>query len=301
MIEYINLYIESLQVERNYSEHTCVAYRSDLEQFRQYAAARIGIQEVNIGGITRLFLRDFFAQLMEHGAARKSVRRKIAALRSFFRFLVRRHILVLNPAEGLISPKLEKRLPVFIDEKSIERLFTLPDQSTAEGCRDSALLELFYGTGIRLSELIGLRLRDVDLNNRTIKVLGKGAKQRVVPIGDKALIALKRYLEHRHELYTEESLVDDLEGVFLTIHGRKMYPKGVNLIVKHYLEQVSEVEKKSPHVLRHSFATHMLDRGADLRAVKELLGHESLSTTQIYTHVTVERLKKAYAQAHPKA
>ncbi len=301
MIEYIDRYIESLRVERNYSPHTRTAYRTDLGQFERFAASAFGTSQVDVAKVTRNLLRDYFGTLIDHGAARKSVRRKMAAIRSFFRFLVRRHILTLNPAEGLTSPKLGRHLPVFVDEKAMEHLLDLPDISTVEGCRDSAILELFYSTGIRLSELLGLEMQDLDPHNRTVKVFGKGSKQRIVPVGDKALTALNRYLARRADLVTDTTGPGDRERIFLTIHGRKMYPKGVNLIVKRYLTQVSEVEKKSPHVLRHTFATHMLDRGADLRAVKELLGHESLSTTQMYTHVTVERLKKAYSHAHPKA
>jgi integrase/recombinase XerC len=298
---HIETYLSSIAGERKYSSHTISAYRADLYQLHAFIVKELRSADRTVQIIDKKLLRRFFSELLEGGAARKSVRRKLAAVRSFFKFLVRRGILASNPAALLIPPKIEKRLPVFIDEKAMQRLFSLQNRTTVEGLRDAAILEMFYGTGIRLSELIGLRFRDIDLNNSTIKVSGKGAKQRIVPIGGPAITALSSYFERRGELMKSDTPVEDKDVLFLTKHGRRMYPKGVNNIVSRFIAQVSEVEQKSPHVLRHTFATHMLDRGADLRAVKELLGHESLSTTQIYTHVTVERLKKAYTQAHPRA
>ena len=177
-----------------------------------------------------------------------------------------------------------------------------PDTTTPEGVRDQAMLECFYGTGIRLSELIDMNWSDINTHDATLKVTGKGSKQRIVPIGRKALQALAAYRSVRHALVQEQYADEtDGEGVFITKRGKRLSPKGVNVLMNRYIGKVSEIHKKSPHVLRHSFATHLLDHGADLRAVKELLGHESLSTTQVYTHVSVERLKKIYAQAHPKA
>jgi integrase/recombinase XerC len=298
---HIEYYISIVAGERKYSPHTITAYRADLYQFHDFAVKEFGSAEYDVRLIGKKLLRRFFSELLEGGAARKSVRRKIAALRSYFRFLVRQGTIASNPATLLVAPKVEKRLPTFVDEKTIQRLFSLQDTTTVEGARDAAILEIFYGTGIRLSELIGLRFRDIDTHNRTMKVLGKGAKHRIVPIGAPAMAAISLYCERRNVLMKSDTSADDKDVLFLTKHGHRMYPKGVNNIVSRFLAQVSEVEQKSPHVLRHTFATHMLDRGADLRAVKELLGHESLSTTQVYTHVTVERLKKAYTQAHPKA
>jgi integrase/recombinase XerC len=298
---HIESYISSITGERKYSPHTISAYRADLYQFYDFTVKEFGSRGCDVHLIEKKLLRSFFSELLEGGAAGKSVRRKLAALRSFFRFLVRQGTIASNPAAVLVAPKVEKRLPTFVDEKTIQRLFSLQDTTTVEGARDAAILEIFYGTGIRLSELIGLRFRDIDMHNRTIKVLGKGAKHRIVPVGSPALAAVSRYCECRNALMKSDTPAEDKDVLFLTKHGRRMYPKGINNIVSRFLAQVSEVEQKSPHVLRHTFATHMLDRGADLRAVKELLGHESLSTTQVYTHVTVERLKKAYTQAHPKA
>ncbi len=298
---HIESYLTTITSERKYSPHTIAAYRADLYQLGAFCAAEFGPSSWDAGSIDKKILRRFFGSLLEDGAARKSVRRKLAAVRSFFRFCVRRGLVTTNPALLIVAPKIEKRLPMFVDLRAMERLFAIQDTSTPAGLRDAAILEMFYGTGIRLNELIGLRLKDVDFQNGTIKVLGKGAKQRIVPLGGPAALALRNYLGRRPELMKTDGSAEDRSVVFLTNHGRRMYPRGVNTIVGRFLARVSEVEQKSPHVLRHTFATHMLDRGADLRAVKELLGHESLSTTQVYTHVTVERLKKAYSQAHPKA
>jgi integrase/recombinase XerC len=192
-------------------------------------------------------------------------------------------------------------LPQFLDEPTTTKLMEQPDHEALEGRRDAAILELFYSTGIRLSELIGLTLSDLDFRNDTIRVMGKGRKQRIVPMGRHAKAAVKSYLSARVEAIPVTRDPEAERRVFITARGLPLNPKGVNLIVRRYLSMISEIEKKSPHVLRHTFATHLLNRGADLNAVKELLGHSSLSTTQVYTHVSVERLKKVYAQAHPKA
>ncbi len=207
----------------------------------------------------------------------------------------------LNPASNVATPKLQKRLPQYLDEGSVADLMAQPDASTVLGKRDAAILELFYSTGIRLSELIGLRLSDVSFEGGTIRVTGKGSKDRIIPFGQPARNALRRYVTCRKELLRQRAEGGEAETLFLTVRGKRLNPKGVNVLVNEYIGRVSEIKKKSPHVLRHSFATHLLNRGADLRAVKELLGHESLSTTQLYTHVSVDRLRKVYTQAHPKA
>jgi integrase/recombinase XerC len=218
-------------------------------------------------------------------------------LRSFYKYLLRNGIIPANPTVLVQTPKLERRLPQFLDEESVRQLMEQPDRATPEGTRDAAILEMFYSTGIRLSELLNVTLDDVDLDGGTIKVVGKGSKERIVPIGSRARDAVRHYLAVRHHFLPQST---SPRWIFLTVRGKRMSPKGVNLLVNRYIGAVSEIQKKSPHVLRHTFATHLLDRGADLQAVRELLGHESLSTTQVYTHVSVERLKKVYAQAHPK-
>jgi integrase/recombinase XerC len=246
----------------------------------------------------RADIRNFLASLIESGSAPRTVARKLACLKSFFRYLRAHEIIRTNPALAIATPRLDKRLPRVIDEEAMTRLMEQPDRTTPLGARDAAILELLYSTGIRLSELIGLRMQDVDDENRTIKVRGKGSKDRIVPFGAPAARALDTYRSRREHLALRQPVPDN---VFLTVRGFRMNPKGVNVLVGDYIGRVSEIEKKSPHVLRHTFATHLLDHGADLRAVKELLGHESLSTTQIYTHVSIDRLRAVYAQAHPKA
>ncbi len=301
MHDLIEKYLEYLDIERNCSPHTIASYRNDLLQFLQFLKAHFHTEKVDLEKINHRVLREFFGSLSDQGLKKKSIARKLASLRSFLKFLVRKKILSSNPALNVISPKVEKLLPTFLDERTMTRLMESPERTTPTGARDAAILELLYSTGMRLNELIQLNLGDIDFRNTTVKVLGKGNKQRIIPFGRKAREALEIYLEKRGELLKNDAILEDRKAVFLTVHGKRLYPKGVNLIVNRYIAQVSEIAKRSPHIIRHTFATHLLDRGADLRAVKELLGHESLSTTQIYTHVTVDRLKKIYSQAHPKA
>jgi len=285
-------FLDYLRRERNYSPNTVLAYDDDLSQFDAFLRKHFSREHVEASAVDQLTIRLFLGDLLEAGMGRRSSARKLAAVRSFFRFLLRRKVLTSNPALNVVTPKLPRRLPVVLDEQSVARIMEAPDPRTPEGLRDRAILEMLYGTGIRLSELIGLNRESVDLRNDTVKVLGKGNKQRLVPLGRKAKDALLRYLRMR----------DSREpALFLSSRGKRLYPKGVYLIVTKHIRTVSEIEKKSPHVLRHTFATHLLSRGADLQAVRELLGHASLSTTQLYTHVTVDRLKRIYNQAHPRS
>lgn len=286
----VRAYLEYLEGERRYSSHTILAYDHDLTRLLTFLRAR---RVPSLDKVDRNLLRRYLATLADSGMSRKSVARNLACIRSFFRYLRRRNIVQSNPALTLISPKQEKKLPSYLDEASMERMLSMPDRSTSDGRQDAAVLELFYSTGMRLSELLGLDMEDLDRTAGTVRVRGKGRKERVVPVGRKALQALEAYL-------------DDAGGrrtgpLFVRKNGTRWYPRGISRMVRRYIEQVSEVEQKSPHILRHSFATHLLNRGADLRAVKELLGHESLSTTQLYTHVSTERLKKVYRTSHPKA
>jgi integrase/recombinase XerC len=303
MHEYVDAFLRHLKLERNYSPRTLASYEDDLRDFLEF----LDRQEPSALGespakIDRQLLRAFLRELLGQGYAKRSVARKVACLRSFFRYLKKTGVVQTSPMATIVSPKLDRRLPQFLDEESMRRLMEQPDRATPEGCRDRALLELLYSTGIRLSELIGLNVEDVELGNGTIRVIGKGNKQRIVPFGRPAARALKEYLAVRTGWRDNAGHgTDSTEPVFLTVRGRRMNPKGVNVLVGRYISRVSEIEKKSPHVIRHTFATHMLNRGADLQAVKELLGHESLSTTQIYTHVSVDRLKSIYSRAHPKA
>lgn len=296
----IDSYLHYLENERNYSAHTLVAYREDLEQFNAFLR-RHGNATQSYSDVDHAVIRRFLGELLQNGYARKSVVRKLTSLRSFFRFLVKRGALRHNPAKSFVTPKVPKTLPVFLEESSVAKMMELPDTTTTVGLRDAAILELLYSTGIRVSELVGLNVRDVDWSNGTIKVYGKGAKERIVPFGKPARVALQRYLEKRNECMTSATPTRDRHALFFATRGKRIYPEAVYVIAVKYISRVAELHKKSPHVLRHTFATHLLNRGADLRAVKELLGHENLSTTQIYTHVSVERLKKIYEQAHPKA
>ena len=298
MQKHIDLFLQFLASGRNYSPHTVAAYKEDLRQFTAFLAHASAGVVPEPGEIDQGAIRRFLASLHEQGYTRSSLARKLACLKSFFHFLRRTGTIAASQAVNIAAPRLEKRLPHFLDEESVTRLMDQPDRSTPLGARDAGILELLYSTGIRLAELLGLTLSDVDFGNETIIVMGKGSKQRIIPFGRKAKSALRQYLAVRASLAVARPVPPN---VFLTVRGKPMNPKGVNLLVNEYIGRVAEIEKKSPHVLRHTFATHMLDHGADLRAVKELLGHESLSTTQIYTHVSIERLRKVYDQAHPKA
>jgi integrase/recombinase XerC len=298
MHAFVRSFLEYLETERNFSPHTLRSYAADLHQFLSSMRRR---KIASLDQVDKSVLRAYLGSLLADGLSRRSVARKIACLRSFFRYAKRRHLTISNPTLTLVSPKLEKRLPSFLDERTTARMFDAVDTATPRGRCEAAMLELFYSTGIRLSELVNLDLADVDLRNATVKVTGKGSKERILPLGRKALAALRIYLEDRSQFGRQPPSEESEPSFFLTPKGRRFYPEGVARIVKRHIAKVSEVEKKSPHVIRHSFATHLLNRGADLRAVKELLGHESLSTTQVYTHVSTERMKKVYRQAHPKA
>ena len=297
---FVEQFLEYIKHERNFSPHTSISYTKDLDQFQLFLQAQFPESLNHPENIDQEIVRSFLSLLLESGMARKSVIRKISALRSFFKFSVRRKLLAGNPMSNVVTPKAEKKLPQFLDERSVEAMMNIPDAATTLGARDAAILELLYSTGMRRGELVGLRLEDIDFYERTVKVLGKGNKARIIPFGKKAQQALEHYKDRRGELSPANPGPASV-SFFLTAKGKQLYPSAVNAIVKKYFKQVSEIAQQSPHVLRHSFATHLLDHGADIFAVKELLGHESLSTTQIYTHMTSERLKKVYRQAHPKA
>jgi integrase/recombinase XerC len=297
--ECVRSFLTSLRKERNFSPHTVTAYGEDLRQFAAFASEVLG-PGATPEALTANHLREFLARLLHDGYSRRSVARKLACLKSWFRYLQRRGEVDHNPASHIASPKLGRRLPQFLEEREAGLLMEQPDRSTPEGKRDAALLEVLYGTGMRLSELLAMRHEDLRMDRGTVRVLGKGNKERFVPLGTHAASALADYLAVRAVL-AARARQRSTPPIFLTTRGLPMSPKGVNRILNTYIGRVAEIAKKSPHVLRHTFATHLLNRGADLQAVRELLGHESLSTTQIYTHVSVDRLKKVYAQAHPKA
>jgi tyrosine recombinase XerC len=289
-------FLQSLQFERNYSPHTLRAYDTDLRQFERYWAEKGPGRRWEL---SRQAFRTYFGTLAREGLDSRSVARKMACLRSFFRFVVSRGGVDFNPLSALPLPKSSKKLPRHLSLETVLAALSLPDKSTATGVRDSAILELFYGTGIRLSELAELRLENVDLRQGQLRVLGKGGKERIVPMGKAAARALSDYLTVRSALAQMASGVSS--HVFLGRRGRPLSRRTIQRIVRKYLSQVDDSGAWFPHALRHSFATHLLDEGADLLAVKELLGHSSLSTTQIYTHVSTERLKQVYRQAHPRS
>jgi integrase/recombinase XerC len=293
----VRSYLEYLEVERNYSAHTILSYENDLLRLIRFLR-REGVESFD--QVHKESLRAFIASLLDDGFSQRSIARKIASIRSLFKYLRRQKITEGNPALVLITPKAGKRLPTFLDEEAVQRLLALPEQSAPDGKRDAAILELFYSTGIRLSELIGLNIGDLKKDEGLIKVMGKGRKERIVPVGRKALVAIDNYLKEKKMLVKTGGKTGE-RPLFIMKEGCRLYPQAVGRMVRKYIGVVSEIEKKSPHVLRHSFATHMLNHGADIRAVKELLGHESLSTTQVYTHVASARMKKVYDNAHPKA
>jgi integrase/recombinase XerC len=297
MEKVVRHYLEYLETERNYSAHTILSYETDLMSLIQFLQSE---KIESFGQVHKESLRAFIGFLLDAGFSPRSVARKIASLRSFFKYLRRHQIIESNPAFMLITPKLEKRLPTFLDEQSMRALLS-SDQPGPQRQRDLAIMELFYSTGIRLSELISLTLNNLKQDEGLIKVKGKGRKERIVPVGKKAISVIREYLATRKDLLAAARGTHNEHFLFVTGKGRKLYPQAVGRIVRKHIEAVSEIEKKSPHVLRHTFATHMLNHGADIRAVKELLGHESLSTTQVYTHVSSAHMKKVYEKSHPKA
>lgn len=286
MNRYARQFISYLQVEKNYSIHTIQNYSSDLEYFLNF------IGKTPVTKVDYQLLRKYLAHLREQQLKPRTLARKLSTLRSFYKYLFREGIIDDSPAALLMSPKLDKPLPKFLSEDEMVALIEAPDLKTVAGKRDRAILETLYSTGIRVSELVGMNIADVDLIGNVAKVRGKGKKERLVPIGDKAVAALRDYLDDRPERP---------EAMFLNKNRTRLTRRSVNNIAEKYIRQTSCNKGISPHVLRHSFATHLLDHGADLRSVQELLGHVNLSTTQIYTHVSTDKLKKIYDKAHPRA
>lgn len=284
-----------LRYEKRYSRHTLVSYQNDLEQFSHFLTQNYS--ETLPHEANHAVIRAWIIALSESGLNPSSINRKLVTLRSFFKFLQKKGVVGQNPASGLRSLKVKKSIPHFVREHEINAFL---DQGifpeTFEGRRDQLIIELLYGTGMRLSELIELSERNVNLSGRTIKVLGKRSKERIIPITDYLCELIKRYIELKNQAF--EGNVNDY--LFVSNKGTKSYPMMIERIVKKYLQGAS-VDKKSPHILRHTYATHLLERGADLNAVKDLLGHQSLAATQIYTHNSLGKLKKVFDQAHPKA
>mgnify|MGYP000474717009 CR=1 FL=1 len=303
MRELKDKFIRYLQIERNASDHTITAYRTDLEQFMEFLTGYIGEdpENIDVEGIDRLLIRLWLGELSDQGLEKSSIHRKVASLRSFFRYCFKRGYIQKNPAYLLVLPKKNKPLPKTARAGEINRLIDQIEGDDPRSRQDRAILETFYCTGIRLSEMVNLNLSSIELDARQLKVTGKGSKQRIVPLGDRALHALEQHLDTRPRLFGPQTDEDARKAVFLAVHGQRLYARAIQRKVEHYFKQVSEITQKSPHVLRHSFATHLLDNGADIRVIKEFLGHADLAATQVYTHTSVERLKNIYEQAHPRA
>jgi integrase/recombinase XerC len=286
MERYIGKFIRYLEIEKNYSQYTILNYKLDLEDFKNF----LGEQELE--KVDYLTLRKYLAALKERKLCARSVGRHLSTLRSFFKFLAREGLLKINPSLTVSSPKLDKHLPQFLTEDEAAKLIESALPKDERGLRDRAVLETFYSTGIRIGELSGLNIDDIDFIGCIVKVMGKGKKERVVPIGDKAVAAIRAYLDRRKK---------QSEVLFLNKNGKRITTRGIRNIVGKYIRLAGIKQGVSPHTLRHSFATHLLNRGADLRSVQELLGHVNLSTTQVYTHLTTDRLKSVYDKAHPRA
>jgi len=300
----IDLYLRHLADGRQLSPHTIEAYRHDLAEFVEFLE---GHREEGWGWdqIDRLTLRSYLGHLDQRGLARSSIVRKLSSIRSFFRFLHQEELVEVNPGRSIRSPKLERRLPGWLTHRELGKIFELAENRAAEGTflgvRNLAILETFYSTGIRVAELQGLDLTDLDLLGDQVRVRGKGRKERIVPLGRSAVTALRRYELRRSEVAGRAVGPDDRRAVFISMRGRRLSVRQIQSVIRDLLDTVAEEAGLSTHSLRHTFATHLLDAGADLMAVKELLGHASLSTTQIYTHTSKERLKRVYDQAHPRA
>lgn len=286
MNRYLDKFITYLTIEKNYSPHTVLNYRLDLEEYIHF------IDKTPVDKADYLLLRSYLAKLRNENFKPRTLARKLASLRSFYKFLHREGLVKTNPAVLIMSPKLDRRLPKFMTEEDMAKVIESPNLEMIVGKRDRAILETLYSTGIRVSELVGLNINDVDLIGNLIKVAGKGKRERLLPIGNKAVTAIKAYLDERGS---------SVAAIFLNKNGSRLTDRSIRNIINKYILQSAMAFRVSPHVFRHSFATHLLNRGADLRAVQELLGHINLSTTQIYTHVTTDRLKKVYDQAHPRA
>jgi len=293
---YIDPFLTYLAHEKRYSKHTLVAYETDLLQFQDFMALTY---ELDLAGVKYMHVRDYIAHLMNTEVGANSIGRKLSTLRSFYKNLCQRQVLDSNPLRLIKAPKVPKRLPVFVDSEKMDTLLDSAEifDNSFASMRDRLIMETLFGTGIRLSELIGLKEADVDQYGNTIKVLGKGNKERIIPMTKPMADQLPAYLLEK----SKQAFSKSTDALIVTDRGARLSPPFVYKTVKGYLSKVSTQEKLSPHVLRHSYATSLLNRGADLNAIKELLGHASLAATQVYTHNSIEELKAIYNQAHPKA
>lgn len=288
-----DLFLNYLRFQKRYSKHTIIAYKKDLEDFFLFLFNEFDFKETET--ISSVMVRSWLAKLKEENIASKSINRKVSSLKSFFKFLMKEGIVDATPMSIISSPKINKRLPVYVEEKDIKMLFEYVEfPENWNGNTEKLVLNCFYNTGMRVSELTQLKINQVDFSNSSIKVLGKGNKERIIPVQQKLLSDLKDYISKR-------PVEAQGSNIFVSEKGKPLYARQVYNIVNKYLALVTTVQKKSPHILRHSFATHLTNNGADLNAVKELLGHSSLASTQVYTHNSIEKLKEVFRKAHPKA
>ncbi len=292
-IEKFLIYIKS---EKSYSEHTLLTYSKALEQFNDYIKKEID-SEILLEELVLDDIRPFLGFLHDDGMKKNSLRLKISVVKSFFKYCYKRKYINFNPAALISAPKTDKKLPSFFLENEVTELIDTFESDDVIQLRDKALIELLYSSGLRISEALNININDLNFNSASLKVLGKGNKERVVPIGSKAIEAIKNYLKYRDQLVNTQSG----QALFLAKNGKRLYQSSIYRKINSKMKGISESPKKSPHVFRHSFATHLLDHGADIKSVSEMLGHARLSTTQIYTHVSIEKLKEAYKKAHPKA
>lgn len=295
----VDKFLRYLQVEKNTSPLTVKNYDADISLFSSFLADRFG-SEFQWHQVGVLDIRAYLALLNKEKYARTTIARRISSLRSFYKFLLREDYMEQNPFVKVRTPKLEKRLPVFLEELEINDLLSLPDRNEL-GLRDQAILELLYATGCRVSELVGLSTVNIDLSNQYVLLLGKGNKERIVPIGQACCQAVRQYLQMARGFLMEKNKAKLHDKVFVNSRGGPLTDRSVRRILDKYITQLATQKNVTPHTIRHTFATHLLDHGADLRAVQELLGHANLSTTQIYTHVTTERITSVYQKNHPRA
>lgn len=287
----IEMYLSELKSIKRYSQNTIKSYREDLVGFNNFCS---NAQKESIENITNKNIKSYLMKLNELGFDRRSISRKLASVRGLFKYAFQRGSVETNPSLQIQNPKLDKKLPEVVTLDSFLNIYQNIDQSEKNPLTIQVIFELLYGCALRVSELCGINNSDIDLRNMVLKIRGKGNKERIVPIGGKSLDIIEKYFEWKKSLFHTDAFL-------INSKGQRIYPRYIHRVVQKYLSKVTDVKKRSPHVLRHTAATHMLDRGADIRVVKEILGHENLSTTQIYTHVSIERLKSAYKKAHPKS
>ncbi len=299
ILTWIPRFIRYVEVERRNSQNTIEAYERDLLHYHNYLKDRFNIETPGFDCFTKASIRGFLGQLTTAKYSARSLARKLAALRSFARYLIRENAIEVNPTLNIATPKFAKKLPHYLSESEVKALLQLPDTTTFEGLRDFLILELFYATGIRVSELANLRFEHIRFDESVFRITGKGQKTRLVPMGQRLARDLATYLKKRQE--EEDTLLEFRDFIFVKDKKEPFTRGQIAVIVHKYIKRVADKEKAHPHALRHTFATHLLNEGADLMSVKELLGHANLSTTQIYTHVSAEHLKKIYKKAHPRA